>query len=103
MKKLLITAMTALAILGAGCTSTQITETAEAIEIPETAITRTFEVQDMTCVSCAFGVEAAIEEIEGVYAASVDYQTTSGSVSYDTELVAEEAIVEAALPYILTF
>ena len=84
-------------------TASVVTEVEESVVIPDTAITKTFDVADMYCAGCAFGIQAAMLEIDGVYKANVDYETATGDVTYDPEMVSEEQLIEAALPYTLTF
>jgi len=112
MKKPLILAATLMAFsfILVGCSTSEVNTSAvtsnavdNTVVIPDTAITRTYEVADMFCVGCAFGIQAAMLEIDGVYTSNVDYETATGDVTYDPELVSEQEIIDAALPYTFTF
>jgi len=56
-------------------------------------------IDDMYCMSCAYGVEAQMEELDGVIDASVDYKTASGVVLYDRDKVSAEEIALASTVY----
>jgi len=75
----------------------------QVIEIPDSALSKTFVVEGMTCVGCAYGIEYSMQSINGVYKASLDYKTAQGSVTYDDSLVTIQQIVDSALPYVLNF
>lgn len=63
-----------------------------------------FEIQGMTCASCAARIEKAWNRMEGVHAASVNLATESAVVEYDPGTVSIDAIVNKAkdLGYVAT-
>lgn len=53
-------------------------------KVEATAGTKTtFSVEGMTCGSCSNKVTEALEGVDGVHAAAVDYQTGEAVISYD--------------------
>jgi mercuric transport protein len=45
-----------------------------------------FDVKNMTCVTCAFTIEAALDRAPGVTERRVDAKTATVAVTYDAEL-----------------
>lgn len=68
---------------------------------PNGYVTKQIAVEGMTCTSCAWGIELQMRTIEGVYTASLDYDTAIGQVTYDPEKVSQEALVKSADPFVL--
>lgn len=58
--------------------------------------TATFSVENMTCASCPITVRLAMESVEGVRSAEVDFQTGSATVVFDSALTDPEAIAAAS-------
>lgn len=54
-----------------------------------------FDVTGMTCGSCTSKVSAALEKIDGVSAAAVDYQTGRAEIAFDGEKTTSAALLEA--------
>ena len=59
----------------------------------------TLEIKEMTCVSCALGVEYQFKQLDGVIDASVNYKTGIAEVSYDPDKISPEEIAEASDVY----
>ncbi len=57
------------------------------------------DIKDMYCESCAFGVKAQIEELEGVVSADIDFKTAKGIVLYDADKVDSQKIADASTVY----
>ena len=57
--------------------------------------TETFDIEGMTCASCALAVEKAVTTLAGVEEASVNLATEKLTVSYDTQNLYPSQIVEA--------
>lgn len=57
--------------------------------------TRTFEVQGMHCSGCADTLSRVLGRIDGVIAASADYEAGRVEVRFDPERVSDDAIREA--------
>jgi mercuric ion binding protein len=58
--------------------------------------TATLSVENMTCASCPITVRLAMESVEGVRSAEVDFQTGSATVVFDPALTDPEAIAAAS-------
>ena len=56
-------------------------------------------IEGMYCQTCAYGVKAQIEELDGVISAEIDYKTASGVVLYDSDKVDAETIAAASTAY----
>ena len=54
-----------------------------------------FKIDGLTCGSCSEKVTAALQGIEGVHAASVDYQTGLAHVAFDPAKTSEDKLLEA--------
>jgi copper chaperone CopZ len=79
-----------------GCTPVQETSVDY---IPSDAQTVSLAIEDMTCQSCALGLEYELEQLEGVYEANVDYTTGVGEVSYDPSVIDTETIAAGSTIY----
>lgn len=55
----------------------------------------TFAVEGMSCGDCSQKVTAALNEIEGVNAAAVDYQTGTAHICYDDSKTDKAALQKA--------
>jgi mercuric ion binding protein len=58
--------------------------------------TTTFTVENMTCATCPITVRLAMESVEGVRSAEVDFQTGSATVFFDRAETDPEAIAAAS-------
>lgn len=58
--------------------------------------TALFFVENMTCATCPITVRLAMEGIEGVRSAEVDFETKSATVVFDPALTNPEAIAAAS-------
>ena len=58
-----------------------------------------FAIEGMYCDSCAYGVKAQFEEVEGVLSADVNAWQGSGVVFYDKDKVDAETIAAASTVY----
>ena len=58
--------------------------------------TATFSVENMTCASCPITVRLAMEGVEGVRSAEVDFEAKSAIVVFDPALTDPEAIAAAS-------
>jgi len=56
-------------------------------------------IEGMYCESCAYGVKAQLEELDGVVIANIDYRTATGTVRYDADKVDPETIAAASTVY----
>ena len=83
-----------------GCTSSQLTGNTQ-LDIPQNENTRIakLEINEMTCPSCALGVEYQLKQVKGVREAKVDYQKGTGIVTYDPSKVIPEDIAKASTTY----
>jgi len=59
----------------------------------------TLEIKEMTCVSCALGVEYQFKQLDGVVDAVVSYETGIAEVSYDPDKITPEEIAQASDVY----
>lgn len=57
------------------------------------------DIKGMSCVSCAYGVESQIKELDGVVSAKINYKTSTGIVIYDADKVNAETIAKASTAY----
>lgn len=57
--------------------------------------TVTLEVEDMTCASCPYIVEKALERVEGVADASVSYEKRTAVVRFDDAQTSADALIRA--------
>jgi len=75
-------------------------EQMSAKEIPPDANVRqtTLAIKDMTCPSCALGVEYQIKQLDGVYDAEIKYPEGTAVVTYDSsKLSAEDIAAESTI------
>ena len=56
-------------------------------------------IEGMYCQSCAYGVKAQLEELDGVVNADINYKTSSGIVQYDADKIDAETIAAASTVY----
>ena len=54
-----------------------------------------FDVEGMTCASCVRNVETALEKVDGVRSASVNFGTERATVDYDPNLVSVDQLSQA--------
>jgi len=87
-------------IVLSGCSSSQITGNTP-IEISQNENTRLakLDIKEMTCPSCAFGVEYELKKLQGVYSAEVKYPEGTGAVIYDSSRISAEEIAAASTVY----
>lgn len=87
-------------IVLSGCSSSQITGNTP-IEISQNENTRLakLDIKEMTCPSCAFGVEYELKQLQGVYRAEVKYPEGTGTVIYDSSRISAEEIAAASTVY----
>jgi copper chaperone CopZ len=57
------------------------------------------KIEGMTCPSCAYGVKAQLEELDGVIKADIDYEKGKGTVIYDKSKISAEQIARASTVY----
>lgn len=57
------------------------------------------KIRGMTCPSCAFGVEYALKQEDGVLEVKVSYPAGKGEVVYDASRIQKEDIVAVIKPY----
>src|SRR5260221_5537216 len=69
--------------------ATKLTETA-----PETEAHTTFDLEGMTCASCAMRIEKGLKKVPGVLDASVNLATEQASVTYDPIRTGIEQMVQ---------
>ncbi len=62
---------------------------------PATAAKTAFDVERMTCASCALTVRAALRAVEGVYDGRVDVEQGKAWVRYDPKRTDPQAIARA--------
>lgn len=58
-------------------------------------LTRTLEVEGMSCNHCVMSIKKAVGELNGVSNVSVDLEAKTVTVDYNPELVAIETVIEA--------
>lgn len=58
--------------------------------------TATFTVEKMNCVMCPITVSKAMENVDGVVEAKVDYDTKTATVTYDDEQTSLKEIANAS-------
>ncbi len=59
----------------------------------------TLAIKDMTCPSCALGVEYQLKELDGVYDAEIKYPEGTGIIIYDSSKLSAEEIAAASTIY----
>ena len=57
--------------------------------------TVTLEVKNMTCAACPITVKKAINQVPGVVSATVEYESRTAIVTYDSSKTSVEAITKA--------
>ena len=60
-----------------------------------TEIRKTIPIKGMHCASCVRVIERALSRVEGVSAATVNLATEQASVTYDPEVVTDQALSSA--------
>lgn len=58
--------------------------------------TVTFMVENMTCALCPITVKRAMEGVEGVAAAEIDFEARTATVLFDTAATSADAIAKAS-------
>ena len=53
-----------------------------------------FQVTGMHCASCAIDIKETLEDLNGVRAATVDYESGAASVEYDNDKLSQSEIIE---------
>ena len=61
--------------------------------MPET--TKRLQVSGMHCTSCSMLVDMTLEELDGVQSSETDHASGESIVTYDSDVVGSEALVEA--------
>ncbi|SES23696.1 copper chaperone [Gracilibacillus ureilyticus] len=56
---------------------------------------KTLSVQGMSCGHCKMSVEGALKDLDGVSAAEVNLEAGSVDVTYDSEKVTVDAMIDA--------
>ena len=59
---------------------------------PQTAV---LDVQNMTCSMCSITIHKALEKVQGVIEAKVDYDHKTATVKYDTEKTNPSVLIKA--------
>jgi len=59
----------------------------------------TLSIEGMYCLSCAYGVEGQIKELDGIVSAKVSTITSEGIIVYDADKVSAEEIAGASTVY----
>jgi len=57
------------------------------------------QINEMTCPSCALGVEYQLKQLPGVYNAEIKYPEGTGAVIYDSSQISAEEIAAASTIY----
>lgn len=65
------------------------------MEKDRTTVKKTFPVLEMSCASCAIGVEKAIQNQPGIVSASVNFASATASVAYVPDKITEAEIKKA--------
>ena len=70
-------------------------------DIPPDADVRqtTLAIKDMTCPSCALGVEYQLKQLNGVYDAEIKYPEGNGVIIYDSSKLSAKEIAESSTIY----
>jgi mercuric ion binding protein len=91
-------ALVATATLGLGGLGavTLLPETAAQAEASSTLRTQVFSIEKMTCATCPITVKTAMERVEGVRSANVDFDTKTATVVYDPRVTNLGAIAAAS-------
>lgn len=69
---------------------------AEAIvEQPNRQQTVTLNIQNMTCPMCTFTIKKALQKVDGVQQAAVDYDAKTATVTFDAQKNRSPALIKA--------
>jgi len=70
-------------------------------DLPKDANIRqtTLAIKDMTCPSCALGVEYQLKQLNGVFDAEIKYPEGTGIVTYDSSKLSAEEIAKSSTIY----
>ena len=55
----------------------------------------TLELQNMTCVMCKFTIKKALQGVEGLEEANVDYDTKTAKVTFNPQKTSVDALIKA--------
>jgi periplasmic mercuric ion binding protein len=55
----------------------------------------TLELQNMTCAMCKFTIKKALQGVEGLEEANVDYDTKTAKVTFDPQKTSVDALIKA--------
>lgn len=102
MKKILFILTISLLFLFSACTNLQ-AEGDIIKDIPKGAASTSFSIDGMYCEACAYGMEAALEDLDGVYDAEISYEEATGAIVYDDKKVDKEDIQGIVDPYTIHF
>ena len=54
-----------------------------------------FDMQNMTCAMCKFTIKKALQGVEGVEEANVDYDTKTATVTFNPQKTSVDALIKA--------
>ena len=93
----LLAGLTVISSTALACPAADAAKYAAAAEtVDQTTGTKaSFMVAGLTCGSCSEKVTAALDKIEGVLAAAVDYQTGEAKVAFDAEKTSPKKLMAA--------
>jgi periplasmic mercuric ion binding protein len=57
--------------------------------------TVTLDIQNMTCALCTITIKKALQKVEGVQQASVDYDSKTAVVIFDSQKTSNDALIKA--------
>ena len=55
----------------------------------------TLELQNMTCAMCKFTIKKALQSVEGLEEANVDYDTKTAKVTFNPQKTSVDALIKA--------
>jgi mercuric ion binding protein len=62
---------------------------------PNQQQTVTLNIENMTCAMCTVTIKKALQEVEGVQAVTVDYDSKSATVTFDSKKTDSAALIKA--------
>ena len=62
---------------------------------PNQQQTVTLNIENMTCAMCTVTIKKALQEVEGVQAVIVDYDSKSATVTFDSKKTDSAALIKA--------
>jgi mercuric ion binding protein len=66
-----------------------------AVQVKNSSQSVTLDMQNMTCAMCKFTIKKALQGVDGVQKADVDFDSKTATVTFDPQKTNSEALIKA--------